>query len=58
VQSRWSRHPDGDLTRVIFSLPGRAFAAAPDGERLRVRYASNALRQWDFGVLDKSRLTP
>ena len=57
VRAAWSRHPDGDLTRVIFSLPARAFATARDGERLRVRYTTNDTRQWDFGALDKSRLT-
>lgn len=56
VRASGSRHPDGDLTRVVFGLTAAAFAAAPDGETLRVRYATNERRQWEFGALDKSRL--
>jgi hypothetical protein len=52
-----SRHPGGSLQRVVFTLNAQSFAQARSGERLRVRYASNDLRQWDFGQLDKARLT-
>jgi hypothetical protein len=53
-----SRHPAGSLTRVVFTLDARFFVNTRDGERIRVRYASNDARQWDFGPLDKSRLQP
>jgi hypothetical protein len=56
LRSPRSRHPDGDLTRVVFTIEARDFVAAPDGERLLVRYAANDTREWDFGVLDKSLL--
>ncbi len=58
VRAARSRHPAGNLNRVVFTLDAGAFAAVANGERLLVRYASNDLRQWDFGVLDKSRLRP
>ncbi|HTV22975.1 MAG TPA: hypothetical protein VMG12_30000, partial [Polyangiaceae bacterium] len=53
-----SRHPDGDLGRVVFSLSIAQYNAARDGDALRVHYAASDVRQWDFGVLDKSRLAP
>jgi len=58
VRASWSRHPDGDLSRVIFSVPMADFVAARDGDALRVRYATHDIRQWRFGALDKSRLAP
>jgi hypothetical protein len=58
VQSVRSRHPDGDLTRVTFTLDARDFIAAADGEPLLVRYATSNAREWDFGALDKSLLRP
>ncbi|HTV23056.1 MAG TPA: hypothetical protein VMG12_30415, partial [Polyangiaceae bacterium] len=58
VRATQSRHPNGALTHIVFTLPAPVFAAARNGERLRVRYASNDTRQWDFGPLDKSRLVP
>ncbi len=58
VRASGSRHPEGDLKRVVFSVPARAFALARDGERLLVRYATSDIQQWDFGALDKSRLAP
>lgn len=58
VRASMSRHPGGSMNRVVFTLDARAFAGIRNGERLLVRYASNDTRQWDFGVLDKSRLRP
>jgi Kelch motif protein/galactose oxidase-like protein len=58
VQSTRSRHPDGALSRVIFTLEAPAFAAARDGEPIVVRYASNDARRWEFGALQKSLLQP
>jgi Kelch motif protein len=51
-----SRHPGGSMTRVVFTLDARTFVNLRNGERLRVHYAANDARQWDFGQLDKSRL--
>jgi hypothetical protein len=58
VETRLSRHPDGDLQRAIFTLDAQAFAASPNGAPLIVRYASNDVQRWDFGQLDKGLLTP
>jgi hypothetical protein len=58
VQSSQSRHPDGDLKRVVFTLEASDFLAVPDGERLLVRYATGNAIEWDFGALDKSVTTP
>jgi hypothetical protein len=58
LQSARSRHPQGDLTRVVFTLDARDFAAASNSDRLLVRYALSDARQWDFGALDKSLLRP
>jgi Kelch motif protein/galactose oxidase-like protein len=58
VQSTRSRHPDGALSRVIFTLDAPAFAAASEGARIVVRYASNDARRWEFGTLQKSLLQP
>ncbi len=58
VQSTQSRHPDGDLTRVVFTFDGTALQNLRTGDRMFVRYASNDARQWDFGRLDRSRLQP
>jgi hypothetical protein len=51
-----SRHPDGSLSRVVFTLDGPTFNNARDGAPLLVRYASNTARQWDFGALNKAAL--
>ncbi len=53
-----SRHPDGSLTRVVFTLDAPAFVALQNGQRMRIRYASNDAREWDFGTLDRSLLSP
>jgi hypothetical protein len=53
-----SGHPGGSLQRVVFTLDPASFNALPDNAPVRVRYASNDARQWDFGVLDKSHLRP
>lgn len=58
LQSRRSRHPGGDLRRVIFTLEPDQFARSKDGDRLIVRHAASQQRSWDFGALDKSRLVP
>jgi hypothetical protein len=58
VRATRSRHPAGDMNRVVFTLDAQAFAGVPNGARLLVRYASNDARQWDFGALDTSRLRP
>jgi hypothetical protein len=58
VQSAQSRHPDGALSRVIFTLDGARFNQARDGVSMQVGYASNTARQWDFGVLNKAELRP
>jgi hypothetical protein len=58
VQCNRSRHPNGDLERAVFTLDARSFAAAQDGETIVVRYASNDIRQWEFGPLEKARLLP
>jgi hypothetical protein len=58
VQSSRSRHPDGDLTRVIFTLEVAEFASVPNGTRVLVRYGANDAREWDFGPLDKAMLAP
>jgi hypothetical protein len=54
VQTNQSRHPDGDLKRVVFTLEASDFLNVPDGERLLVRYATGNAIEWDFGALDKS----
>ena len=53
-----ARHPHGDLARVVFSLSGPELARVRDGDPVSVRYATNRAREWDFGVLDTSRLLP
>jgi hypothetical protein len=58
VRASRSRHPAGNMNRVVFTVDARAFAGVRNGERLLVRYASNDTRQWDFGALDKSQLRP
>lgn len=58
VRCNRSRHPDGKLDRAVFTLDARSFAAAQDGETLVVRYATNDVRQWEFGPLEKARLSP
>jgi hypothetical protein len=58
VQSARSRHPDGDLTRAVFTFEASELAGVPNGTRILVRYGANDAREWDFGRLDKSLLTP
>jgi hypothetical protein len=58
LRSTQSRHPDGVLTHVVFTVDARALAAVPDLENIRVSYTSNDSRQWQFGPLEKSRLAP
>jgi hypothetical protein len=58
IRTARSRHPSGNLRRVIFTLPAPGFVAAANGAPLIVRYGSNDMLQWDFGPLDKSRLQP
>jgi hypothetical protein len=58
VRCTRSRHPDGELERAVFTLDARSFAAARDGDTIIVRYASNDMRQWEFGPLEKARLLP
>lgn len=50
-----SRHPDGDLRRVVFRVDGQSFERARDGAALRVRSATSGAKVWDFGSLNKSR---
>lgn len=58
VRCTRSRHPDGNLERAVFTLDADSFAAARDGATIVVRYASNDVRQWEFGPLEKARLLP
>lgn len=51
-----SRHPDGDLRRVIFSVDSASFSRARDGAELRVRSSSSGAKVWEFGALNKARL--
>jgi hypothetical protein len=51
-----SRHPGGDLRRVVFRVDGQSFERARDGGALRVRTSSSGDKVWDFGTLNKSRL--
>jgi hypothetical protein len=53
-----SRHPGGDLRRVIFRVDAASFARARDGGTLRVRAATSGTKVWDFGALNKARLRP
>jgi hypothetical protein len=55
-QTLLSRHPDGDLRRVVFSLDLASFLALAERAALRVGHASNAALTWEFGPLDKTRL--
>jgi hypothetical protein len=57
-RSMRSRHPDGSLTRVVFTLDAPAFMALQNGQRMRIRYASNDASEWDCGTLDRSLLSP
>jgi Kelch motif protein/galactose oxidase-like protein len=47
-----------DLTRVTFSVDRKSFDALANGAPVRVRYEPGSNIEWDFGALDKSRLTP
>jgi hypothetical protein len=58
LRSTRSRHPDGALARVVFSLDRGSFAAARDGAPIVVTYASNGAREWQFGPLRKAQLQP
>jgi hypothetical protein len=53
-----SRHPNGNLRRVIFTIEKSTFDSLADGASLEVRYRSGAGDSWHFGPLDKKRLTP
>lgn len=53
-----SRYVDGDLKHIIFTLPRSAFDALQGGEPISVQYGRGRSDiAWDFGSLDKSRLT-
>jgi hypothetical protein len=58
VRSTQSRHPDGALDRVVFTVDAQAFASVRNQEPIEVRYNSNDSRRWAFGPLEKSRLLP
>ena len=56
LRSSVSRHPNGNLSKVVFSVDKAEFDAIPDGETVRVRYQKGFGNEWEFGSLDKSRL--
>jgi hypothetical protein len=56
LQTLRSRHPDGDLRRIVFSLDLASFLGLAERAALRVRHASNDALTWEFGPLDKTRL--
>jgi hypothetical protein len=55
VRSRFSRHPSGNVKKVVFRMPKTDFEALPANEAVRVRYGSGPGPAWDFGRMDKSR---
>jgi hypothetical protein len=46
-----------DNTRVVFTLDRAAFEALPNGAPVIVRYQPGSDVEWDFGILDKTKLT-
>lgn len=56
VQSRLSRHPSGDVRKVVFRIPKGDFDALPSGETMRVRFGRGPGTQWDFGRLNKGQV--
>jgi hypothetical protein len=57
-QSTSYRHDSGDLNRVRFVLPRKAFNRLAQGAPVRVDYGPGSALAWDFGTLDKRQLTP
>jgi hypothetical protein len=52
-----SRYPKtGELTTLIFSMSGEAFAKTKEGEHIMVKYNPDSQGHWDFGALDKSKI--
>lgn len=53
-----SRYPDnGDLKRLIFTLPEEEFAQVSSGEEVSVQYGrGESAQRWNFGRMNKSML--
>jgi hypothetical protein len=47
-----------DQTRLVFTVDRASFEALPNGAPMTVRYQPGSDIEWDFGILDKSKLTP
>ena len=52
-----SRHPQGKLNTLIFTIPADDFARTKDGDAIAVRYEPDSQGHWDFGVLNKKDVT-
>jgi hypothetical protein len=58
AKSLLSGSPNGDLSRVIFTMDRKAFDAVANGATMTARYVPTSDIEWSFGALDKSLLTP
>jgi hypothetical protein len=56
IRSVRSRHPEGNLQKVAFTLPGSSLLGVAQNETLRVSYGTSEVWTWDFGALDLSLL--